>query len=58
MEKTTKNLNVAVNSDVYWNFKQEASKRGEKMPEAVENALRLYLSVTNTKEEFNDGNNA
>lgn len=60
MEKETKNINTPVDMDLYWDFKRAASKRREPMPEAIENAIRLYLCVdtTNFKEVTSDDTNA
>lgn len=55
----TKNLNTKVHEDLYWDFKREAAKRRESMPEAVENALKLYLSIEcpdNMEVNDNDAN--
>lgn len=58
MVNETKNLNTKVNTDLYWDFKREAAKRRETIPEAVENALRLYLGLTMSAEVKSDDNNA
>lgn len=58
MVNETKNLNTKVDTDLYWDFKREAAKRKETMPEAIENALRLYLGLTMTEEVKSDDTNA
>lgn len=45
-ERSTKLLGAHVDEQLYWQFKKEAAIRQEQMGEALENAVRLYMAVT------------
>ena len=42
--------------DLFWEFKSARAKRHESGPQALENAIRLYLEVDKKEKENSDGN--
>lgn len=42
--------------ELFWEFKAARAKRHESGPQALENAIRLYLEVGKAEKENSDGN--
>lgn len=44
-EAETKMLGAHVEEDLYWDFKQEVTKRKESMADAITHAARMYIAT-------------
>lgn len=50
-ELELKTISGKVDADLYWKFKAAAAERHETIPQALENAVRLYVSIKTEQEQ-------
>lgn len=50
-----RSIGGVIPEELYWEFKAARAQRRETCPQALENAIRLYLDVAKEKKEKSDG---